>query len=74
VISGFRILIPSRVTCGSLPVNHDSFEDKMAQEKLLSTHEISSHKTPDDCWIVVDNQVWDVTEFLSKHPGGPTSE
>ncbi|KAL4873161.1 hypothetical protein BDV12DRAFT_160489 [Aspergillus spectabilis] len=44
----------------------------MAQEKLLSTHEISSHKTSDDCWIVVDNQVWDMTEFLSKHPGGPT--
>ncbi|OJJ53152.1 hypothetical protein ASPSYDRAFT_94975 [Aspergillus sydowii CBS 593.65] len=44
----------------------------MAQENLLSTHEISSHKTPDDCWIVVDNQVWDVTDFLDKHPGGPT--
>ncbi|KAL2833385.1 FMN-dependent dehydrogenase-domain-containing protein [Aspergillus cavernicola] len=44
----------------------------MAQEKLLSTHEVSIHQTPDDCWIVVDNQVWDVTDFLDKHPGGPT--
>ncbi|RDW57091.1 FMN-dependent alpha-hydroxy acid dehydrogenase [Aspergillus mulundensis] len=44
----------------------------MAQEKLISTQEISSHKTPDDCWIVVDNQVWDVTGFLDTHPGGPT--
>ncbi|KAI9371551.1 FMN-dependent dehydrogenase-domain-containing protein [Aspergillus egyptiacus] len=44
----------------------------MAQEKLLSTHEVSSHSTPGDCWIVVDNQVWDVTDFLEKHPGGPT--
>ncbi|KAL2809987.1 FMN-dependent dehydrogenase-domain-containing protein [Aspergillus granulosus] len=43
----------------------------MAEDKLLSTHEISSHKTPDDCWIVVDNQVWDVTNFVEKHPGGP---
>lgn len=46
----------------------------MAQEELLSTHEISNHNTPDDCWIVVDNQVWDVTDFLDKHPGGSTSE
>ncbi|KAL3468295.1 FMN-dependent dehydrogenase-domain-containing protein [Aspergillus heterothallicus] len=43
----------------------------MAQDKLLSTHEILSHQTPDDCWIVVDNQVWDVTTFVEKHPGGP---
>ncbi|KAL3481606.1 FMN-dependent dehydrogenase-domain-containing protein [Aspergillus californicus] len=44
----------------------------MAQERPLSTQEVSSHSTPDDCWIVVDNQVWDVTDFLDKHPGGPT--
>ncbi|KAJ0420747.1 FMN-dependent dehydrogenase-domain-containing protein [Aspergillus carlsbadensis] len=42
----------------------------MAQDKLLSTYEISNHKTSDDCWIVVDNQVWDVTDFVGKHPGG----
>ncbi|KKK26990.1 hypothetical protein ARAM_002621 [Aspergillus rambellii] len=44
----------------------------MAQEKLFSTQQISSHNTPDDCWIVVDNQVWDVTDFLDEHPGGST--
>ncbi|OOQ82121.1 Cytochrome b2, mitochondrial [Penicillium brasilianum] len=42
----------------------------MAGQKLLSTQQISEHKTPDDCWIVVDNQVWDVTDFLDEHPGG----
>ncbi|KAL4809047.1 FMN-dependent dehydrogenase-domain-containing protein [Aspergillus unguis] len=44
----------------------------MAQETLISTEEISNHNTPDSCWIVVDNQVWDVTDFLEKHPGGST--
>ncbi|KAF9887878.1 hypothetical protein FE257_009538 [Aspergillus nanangensis] len=42
----------------------------MTTKKLLSTQEISGHNTPDDCWIVVDNQVWDVTDFLEEHPGG----
>lgn len=45
----------------------------MADEKLLSAQEIAVHKTPEDCWIVVDNQVWDVTDFLEEHPGGSTS-
>lgn len=47
---------------------------KMAGEKLLSTKEVSKHKTPDDCWIVVDNKVWDVTDFVEEHPGGSTSK
>ncbi|PGH36334.1 L-lactate dehydrogenase (cytochrome) [[Emmonsia] crescens] len=34
--------------------------------------EVSAHNAANDCWIVVDNQVWDVTDFLSEHPGGPS--
>lgn len=46
----------------------------MAVKKLLSTEQISQHSSPDDCWIVVDNQVWDMTDFLEEHPGGPTGK
>ncbi|KAJ5150731.1 Aldolase-type TIM barrel [Penicillium coprophilum] len=42
----------------------------MADRKLLSARQISEHKTPEDCWVVVDKQVWDVTDFLEEHPGG----
>lgn len=45
----------------------------MADHKLLSARQISEHKTPEDCWIVVDKQVWDVTDFLEEHPGGSAS-
>ncbi|KAJ5673905.1 hypothetical protein N7462_009344 [Penicillium macrosclerotiorum] len=44
----------------------------MGNQKLLSTQQISEHNTPDKCWIVVDKQVWDVTDFLDEHPGGST--
>jgi len=46
---------------------------KMANQKLLSAQHIAEHRTPEDCWIVVDKQVWDVTDFLEEHPGGSTS-
>ncbi|KAJ5622605.1 hypothetical protein N7528_005837 [Penicillium herquei] len=42
----------------------------MVEQKLLSTKEVSGHQSPEDCWIVVDKQVWDVTDFLDEHPGG----
>ncbi|KAK3073314.1 hypothetical protein LTR53_005216 [Teratosphaeriaceae sp. CCFEE 6253] len=42
----------------------------MEFSKLISTQEIGSHSSPEDCWIVVDDEVWDVTHFAPQHPGG----
>jgi len=50
-----------------------AYSSTMADQKLLSAQQISTHNSPDDCWVVVDNQVWDVTDFLEEHPGGSTS-
>eukprot|EP00448_Togula_jolla_P024662 CAMPEP_0170591762 /NCGR_PEP_ID=MMETSP0224-20130122/12574_1 /TAXON_ID=285029 /ORGANISM="Togula jolla, Strain CCCM 725" /LENGTH=1051 /DNA_ID=CAMNT_0010915643 /DNA_START=49 /DNA_END=3204 /DNA_ORIENTATION=+ len=32
--------------------------------------EVAKHTTKQDCWVVVNGQVLDVTSFLSEHPGG----
>ena len=32
-----------------------------------SLTEVARHATADDCWLVIDNQVYDVTDYLSKH-------
>ncbi|PSN60701.1 hypothetical protein BS50DRAFT_563326 [Corynespora cassiicola Philippines] len=36
----------------------------------VSVEEIKAHSSEQDCWIVVDDVVWDITEFVPKHPGG----
>ncbi|KAK1643980.1 hypothetical protein QYE76_061785 [Lolium multiflorum] len=38
--------------------------------KLYSMKEAALHNTPDDCWIVVDGKIYDVTKYLEDHPGG----
>jgi len=43
-------------------------------EAFLSIEEIKKHSSADDCWIVVDDVVWDITEFAPSHPGGSDSE
>jgi cytochrome b involved in lipid metabolism len=45
----------------------------MADENV-SVEEIKKHATEQDCWIVVDDVVWDITEFIPSHPGGNESE
>ncbi|TAQ91013.1 hypothetical protein B7494_g604 [Chlorociboria aeruginascens] len=42
----------------------------MASARYLSADEVSAHNKPDDCWIVVEGQIWDLTEFAPEHPGG----
>jgi hypothetical protein len=32
--------------------------------------EVAAHATPADCWAVVDNNVYNLTSWESKHPGG----
>ncbi|KAF2709000.1 mitochondrial cytochrome-like protein b2 [Pleomassaria siparia CBS 279.74] len=32
--------------------------------------EVAKHNSKESCWIVLESNVYDVTSFLSKHPGG----
>ena len=32
--------------------------------------EVALHKTPQDLWIIIDSKVYDVTNWLKRHPGG----
>ncbi|KUM63233.1 hypothetical protein ACN42_g3862 [Penicillium freii] len=38
--------------------------------RLVSTEEVAHHDSPKDCWLVIENQVWDVSTFAPDHPGG----
>ena len=32
--------------------------------------EVAKHNKLNDCWVIVNNKVYDVTSFISLHPGG----
>ena len=38
--------------------------------ELVSLEEVRDHCTPWDAWTVVYDRVYDVTEYLARHPGG----
>ena len=37
---------------------------------LILDVQVQKHKTRKDCWMAIDGLVYDVTAFLSVHPGG----
>ncbi|KAH4159971.1 hypothetical protein HBI70_159040 [Parastagonospora nodorum] len=36
----------------------------------VAVDEIKKHAQESDCWIVVNEVVWDITDFIPRHPGG----
>lgn len=44
----------------------------MTNPPVFNLKEISSHNTPDDCWVVLGRAVLDITPYLSRHPGKQT--
>lgn len=39
--------------------------------RLYTRDEVASHCTADDAWIIILNSVYEVTNWIPKHPGGP---
>ncbi|KAH8881401.1 cytochrome b5, partial [Thozetella sp. PMI_491] len=36
----------------------------------LTSREVATHSKPDDLWLIIDGDVYDVTKFREEHPGG----
>lgn len=57
----------------------EELEILKAQEKqteietynLKTEEEIAQHNTKADCWLVIYDKVYDVTNYINSHPGGP---
>eukprot|EP01091_Cochliopodium_minus_P017178 TRINITY_DN665_c0_g1_i1.p1 TRINITY_DN665_c0_g1~~TRINITY_DN665_c0_g1_i1.p1 ORF type:complete len:525 (-),score=214.66 TRINITY_DN665_c0_g1_i1:49-1623(-) len=48
-------------------------QQKSDNNTEYTLEEVGKHKSEQDCWVVVNGQVLNVTEFLNEHPGGKKS-
>merc|ERR1712050_664269 len=44
--------------------------DRSFLSKMVSAADVAKHNTDKDCWVIIGDDVFDVTKFLPDHPGG----
>lgn len=44
------------------------------ESKGIPMETVAEHGLPGDCWVVINNNVYNVTDYLSSHPGGKSIE
>ncbi|KAL5285812.1 CYB5A.2 family protein [Megaselia abdita] len=42
----------------------------MSADKVYTLAEVAKNNTNKNCWLVIHNNIYDVTAFLNEHPGG----
>ncbi|MEY3736550.1 MAG: hypothetical protein RLZZ251_266 [Actinomycetota bacterium] len=42
-----------------------------SSKKSYSTKDVAQHSTSQSCWSIVNGNVYDLTTWIGKHPGGP---
>ncbi len=52
--------------------NETAAANETAESNVTSVEssELSMHGSTSDCWVLYDGEVYDVTSYLLKHPGG----
>lgn len=42
----------------------------ISESAKYTLSEIAEHNSESSCWLLIDNKVYDVTDFIPSHPGG----
>lgn len=42
----------------------------VAPDVTYTLEQVTAHSTPSDLWVIIYNNVYDITDFVKDHPGG----
>ena len=59
----------------SAPIIDDTnlFEEEETELRIISQADLSSKNSREDCWVAYEGIVYDVTDWITQHPGGANS-
>lgn len=78
ILSGLFAVVIVLVIAGVLLLSNSSNEDKSESDSnndqpgvaKYTLEDIAKHDSKEDCWMAIDDSVYDVTDYIDSHPGG----
>ena len=70
---GSQLFVQNSAALPAQPAQVDSENDSDPEPIEKSTYtmeEVKRHNTAGDCWTTINGNVYNITPFISKHPGG----
>ena len=65
ILTGYYLMGGQKST-----INQQGTTTQPTSSVTLTNGEVQKHSQPSDCWIIVENKVYNVTDYLNLHPGG----
>ncbi len=65
---GNKTIAPATTDTATTTMEVVSTTPVLASE--LTVDNVKLHNTSKDCWSIVDNKVYDLTSWITRHPGG----
>jgi len=62
---------PAATSGSALASSSPSTPATTSAAPVLTMADVAKHATPGDCWAAIDGSVYDLTSWISRHPGGP---
>lgn len=70
-VFAFRLSSPGLAVFADRPrLLNVRYSTKATPDVYFTKEEVAKHDTEDDCWMIIHNKVYDVTEYVGEHPGG----
>jgi cytochrome b involved in lipid metabolism len=48
----------------------NSTQEAGSTTETFTAEQVAEHNSEDDCWTIVDGNVYDLTSYIPRHPGG----
>ena len=52
------------------PAATKKVEQETPKKSSFSMNDVAKHNNQNDCWMVIEGKVYDVTNYIDSHPGG----
>jgi len=61
---------PSTSDTPAITSESTSSKDDNPSTNSYTTAQVATHKTANDCWTIINGNVYDITAYIPRHPGG----